>query len=64
MTGGNLDGCTPFVAVSWKTIRALPRRRGIGHTIPEWADQVADRLWRGGLGGRPVAFDREPRRAS
>ncbi|WP_051825239.1 hypothetical protein [Kitasatospora aureofaciens] len=64
MTGGNVDGCTQFVAVSWKAIRALLRRRCIGRTIPERADRIADRLWRGGLGGRPVAFDREPRRAS
>ncbi|WP_435823813.1 hypothetical protein [Kitasatospora aureofaciens] len=63
LTGGNVDGCTQFVAVGWKAIHALLRRRGIGRTTSERDDQIGDRLWRGGLGGRPVAFDREPRRA-
>ncbi len=35
------------------------RRRGIGHTIPERADQVRNRARKGGLGGRPPAFDKE-----
>lgn len=42
-----------------KAIRDWLRRRGIGHTIPERADQVANRLRRGRLGGRPVVFDRQ-----
>lgn len=44
---------------SSKTIRGWLRQRGIGHTIPERADQVANRLRRGRHGGRPVAFDRQ-----
>lgn len=44
---------------SSKAIRDWLRRRGIGHTIPERADQVANRLRRGRLGGRPVVFDRQ-----
>lgn len=38
---------------SYPTCRALLRRRGIGHTIPERSDQIARRR------GRPPAFDRE-----
>ncbi|WP_018908170.1 IS5/IS1182 family transposase, partial [Salinispora arenicola] len=40
-----------------KAIRADLRRRGIGHTIPERADQQANRRRRGSRGGRPPAFD-------
>jgi transposase len=37
--------------------RDLLRRRGISHTIPEPADQRANRRRRGRRGGRPVGFD-------
>jgi Transposase DDE domain. len=44
--------------------RALLRRRGIAHTIPEPRDQAANRRRRGSAGGRPVGFhaDRYARR--
>lgn len=38
--------------------RAHLRRRGIGCTIPEKADQVRHRKKRGSRGGRPPKFDR------
>jgi len=38
--------------------RRLLRRRGIGHTIAEPADQRAHRRRRGRRGGRPVGFDK------
>jgi transposase len=38
--------------------RALLRRRAISHTIPEPADQQANRRRRGRRGGRPVGFDK------
>ncbi len=44
---------------SSKAIRAWLRRRGIGHTIPERADQIRNRLRRGSHGGRPPAFDKQ-----
>ncbi|WP_420708699.1 IS5 family transposase [Streptomyces sp. NRRL F-4474] len=44
---------------SSKAIRTWLRRRGIGHTIPERADQVRNRARKGSLGGRPPAFDKE-----
>ena len=37
--------------------RAYLRRRGIRATIPERADQQANRARRGSTGGRPPAFD-------
>ena len=37
--------------------RAYLRRRGIRATIPERADQQANRARRGSAGGRPPAFD-------
>jgi transposase len=37
--------------------RSLLRRRKIAHTIPEPADQQANRRRRGSAGGRPVRFD-------
>jgi transposase len=37
--------------------RRLLRERGIGHTIPEKADQAAHRRRRGSGGGRPPGFD-------
>ncbi len=44
--------------------RALLRRRGIAHTIPEPRDQAANRRRKGFAGGRPVGFhaDRYTRR--
>ncbi len=44
---------------SSKAIRTWLRRRDIAHTIPERADQVANRLRRGSAGGRPPTFDRD-----
>ena len=44
---------------SSKAIRADLRRRGIGHTIPERADQRANRRRRGSRGGRPPTFDKQ-----
>jgi transposase len=44
---------------SAKAIRDQLRRRGIGHTIPERADQVANRHRRGARGGRPPTFNAE-----
>lgn len=41
---------------SYPSCRALLRRRGIPHTIPERTDQRARRARRP---GRPLAFDRE-----
>ncbi|MFF9313032.1 transposase [Streptomyces sp. NPDC014748] len=38
--------------------RAYLRRRGIGCTIPEKADQVRNRKKRGSRGGRPPKFDK------
>ena len=37
--------------------RTLLRRRGIGHTIAQPADQAAHRRRRGRKGGRPIGFD-------
>ena len=39
--------------------RGLLRARGIGHTIPEKADQAAYRRRKGSAGGRPPGFDRD-----
>ena len=39
--------------------RRLLRARGIGHTIPEKADQAAHRRRKGSAGGRPPGFDRD-----
>lgn len=44
-------------AYSIKAIRADLRRRGIKMTIPEKADQQANRRKRGTAGGRPPGFD-------
>ena len=44
-------------ACSSAAIRAHLRRRGIKTTIPEPADQAANRHQRGSKGGRPPAFD-------
>jgi transposase len=46
-------------AYSSKAIRSYLRRRGIKATIPEPADQQANRARRGHKGGRPPQFDRE-----
>lgn len=42
---------------SSRAIREHLRARGISHTIPERADQAANRCRRGSAGGRPPAFD-------
>lgn len=39
--------------------RVYLRRRGIGCTIPEKCDQIANRLRRGSHGGRPPKFDKD-----
>jgi len=44
-------------AYSSRAIRASLRRRGIAATIPEPADQQANRARRGPHGGRPPTFD-------
>jgi putative transposase len=44
-------------AYSSKAHRAMLRRRGIAHTIPERDDQKAARARRGPRGGRPPKFD-------
>jgi transposase len=46
-------------AYSNRAIRGHLRRRGITATIPEPADQKANRARRGSRGGRPPAFDAE-----
>jgi hypothetical protein len=46
-------------AYSSRAIRGHLRRRGIAATIPEPADQKANRARRGSRGGRPPAFDAE-----
>lgn len=46
-------------AYSSRAIRTWCRRHGIAVTIPERADQIANRLRRGSRGGRPPAFDAE-----
>ena len=46
-------------AYSTRRIRTSLRSRGIKTTIPEPANQIARRLGRASLGGRPPAFDRE-----
>jgi transposase len=46
-------------AYSSREIRDQLRRRGIRTVIPERADQQANRMRRGRVGGRPPAFDPE-----
>ncbi len=46
-------------AYSHPSTRALLRRRGIAHSIPEKSDQRAYRARRGSRGGRPPNFDPE-----
>jgi transposase len=46
-------------AYSSRAHRAMLRRRGIAHTIPERDDQKAKRARRGSRGGRPPGFDAE-----
>ncbi|MFF8300237.1 MULTISPECIES: IS5 family transposase [Streptomyces] len=46
-------------AYSSRGFRTYLRKRGIGHTIPEKADQQRHRRNCGRQGGRPPAFDRE-----
>ncbi|GAA4084564.1 hypothetical protein GCM10022214_50530 [Actinomadura miaoliensis] len=42
---------------STRAIRAWLRRRGIGATIPERADQIRNRLRKGRRAGHPPVFD-------
>ncbi len=44
---------------SSKAIRTWLRQHNITHTIPERADQIANRLRRGRSGGRPPSFDKQ-----
>ncbi|WP_406458428.1 IS5 family transposase [Streptomyces sp. NBC_00876] len=44
---------------SSKAIQVWLRQRGVGHTIPERADQIRNRLRRGCRGGRPPTFDKQ-----
>lgn len=44
-------------AYSHPSTRAAMRRRGIGFTSPERADQITRRRAKGSRGGRPPAFD-------
>ncbi|MGW0936046.1 IS5 family transposase [Streptomyces sp. NPDC002666] len=44
---------------SSKAIRVWLRQRGVGHTIPERADQIRNRLRLECRGGRPPAFDKQ-----
>ena len=53
------DHLTGDKAYSSRANRAALRARHIPHTIPEPADQQANRARRGARGGRPPAFDRE-----
>ena len=46
-------------AYSANAIRTSLRSRGIKATIPQPADQIANRLRRGRRGGRPPAFDKD-----
>lgn len=46
-------------AYAHDSTRAALRRRGIRHTIPERADQIARRAAKGSRGGRPPDFDPE-----
>ncbi len=50
-------------AYSSRANRAWLRRRGIRATIPERADEIANRKRRGPAGGRPPAFDTEDYKA-
>jgi transposase len=53
------DHLTADKGYSSRANRTLLRRLGIAHTIPERADQIANRKRRGSRGGRPPVFDRE-----
>ncbi|KPM50351.1 transposase [Frankia sp. R43] len=50
-------------AYSSRANRTWLRRHGIAATIPEPADQIANRKRRGSAGGRPPRFDREDYKA-
>ena len=52
------DHLTGDKAYSSRANRAALRARHICHTIPERADQKANRARKGARGGRPPAFDR------
>lgn len=53
------DSLAADKAYSSRANRDYLRRRGIQHTIPEPADQQANRRRRGSAGGRPTGFDTE-----
>lgn len=53
------DSLADDKACSSRANRTYLRRRGIRHTIPEPADQQANRRKRGSAGGRPTGFDAE-----
>lgn len=52
------EGLVADKGYSSRANRRLLRRRKISHTIPERADQQANRRRRGRRGGRPVGFDK------
>ena len=52
------DHLTGDKAYSSRANRVALRARHIPHTIPERADQKANRVRKGARGGRPPAFDR------
>ena len=52
------DHLTGDKAYSSRTNRVALRARRIRHTIPERADQQANRARKGARGGRPPGFDR------
>jgi transposase len=61
-TGPGRPHCRPDHVIADKAcssrgFRSYLRRRGIGHTIPEKADQRRHRHHRGHHGGRPPGFD-------
>jgi transposase len=53
------DSVSGDKAYSNKKTRRYLRQRKIRHTIPEKADQQANRARRGSAGGRPPGFDAE-----
>ena len=57
--GGGATGLGCAVDAAARGHRTLLRARGITATIPEPADQIANRKRRGSAGGRPPAFDAE-----
>jgi transposase len=62
LTAGNVDDCTVFTRVLAGMIREHLHRRGSAATIPERADQHANRRRRGPTSGRPPVSDVVPYR--